>query len=112
MRDGTARVRASDRAGAIPTVSDNTVGYVQRPQPIFPPLSRRMGESGRVALRVQIDTAGRPTEVAVVASSGYPRLDDAATQAARRALFRPYLEAGQPRTVWVSLAIVFALDES
>lgn len=63
-------------------------------------------------LRVHIDTAGQPTEVSVTASSGHPRLDDAARRAARSALFRPYFEAGAARAVWVSLAIVFSLEDS
>lgn len=106
---------ASLSAVAAPTAAPRTVnardvGYLTPPRLSYPPLSRRLGEEGRVTLRVLVDEAGRPGEIHVGTSSGYPRLDDAAVQAARVARFRPYLVDGVAQRVWVLLPIAFSLD--
>jgi protein TonB len=70
---------------------------VQYARPImldYPPVSRRLNESGVVIVRVLIDPDGKPVEVIVQKSSGHSRLDAAAVAAVRRALFRPYRENG------------------
>jgi protein TonB len=94
------------------TVSATDVGYLEPPRVTYPSLSRRLGEQGRVTLRVLVDPQGRPAQVLVMTSSGHPRLDDAATAATRAARFRPYTQDGRPETVWVLLPIVFSLEES
>jgi protein TonB len=94
------------------TVDVSAVGYLEPPRVSYPPLSRRLGEEGRALLRVLVDPSGRPTEVIVSTSSGFSRLDDAATSAARRTRFRPYTENGVARTVWVLMPFVFTLKES
>jgi protein TonB len=94
------------------TVSATDVSYLVPLQLTYPPLSRRLGEEGRVVLRVLVDPQGRPAHLLVAESSGYPRLDEAASRAARAARFRPYTENGQPQTVWVLLPFVFNLEES
>jgi len=70
---------------------------VQYARPImleYPPVSRRLNESGVVIVRVLIDPDGKPVEVIVQKSSGHSRLDAAAVAAVRSALFRPYRENG------------------
>ena len=54
-----------------------------RVDPTYPPASRRAGEQGTVRLKVLVDTNGRPSNVAVAQSSGFPRLDEAAVEAVR-----------------------------
>lgn len=88
------------------------VGYLEPPRVTYPPVSRRLGEEGRVLLRVLVDVQGHPVQVLLAQPSGHARLDDAATSAARRARFRPYTENGVARTVWVLLPIVFTLEAS
>jgi len=91
-------------------VSASEVGYVRAPQPVYPAISRRLGEQGETLLRVLIDTDGRPAQVVVAQSSGVDRLDEAAVTAARRALFHPYRPQGQAQTVWVLIPIAFTLE--
>lgn len=91
-------------------LSATEVGYLEPPRVTYPPVSRRLGEEGRVLLRVLVDPHGRPEQVLLLQTSGYARLDDAAAGAARRARFRPYTENGVARTVWVMLPIVFTLE--
>jgi len=53
----------------------------QREPPHYPALSRRKHEQGEVRMRVEIDEEGRIDSVTIVASSGSPRLDEAAREA-------------------------------
>lgn len=92
------------------TVDAREVGYLTPPRPTYPAVSRRLGEEGRVTLRVLVDAAGLPVQVIVSASSGYARLDDAALHAARGARFRPYAVDGIAQPVWVLVPFVFSLN--
>lgn len=92
------------------TVSASAVQYLSPPRVQYPPLSRRLGEKGRVVLLVLVDEQGRPLQARVQSSSGFQRLDDAAVHAMRGARFRPYTENGVPQAVWVPAPIVFDLE--
>jgi len=92
------------------TLSDAQVGYLDRPSPIYPTHSRRSGEQGLVLVKVLIDTTGRPAQVSVQKSSGFPALDESAVSALKAARFRPYVEGGVPQTVWVTAPINFRLQ--
>ncbi|MBK8766094.1 MAG: energy transducer TonB [Burkholderiaceae bacterium] len=77
---------------------------------MYPAVSRRLGEQGRVLLRVLVGLAGEPERIEVLQSSGYPKLDGAAREAARRSRFRPYVEDGKATPVWALIPIHFALE--
>lgn len=95
---------------ALPKTISSGVEYIQPPQPEYPPLSRRMGEEGRVVLRVLVNAKGHPERVEVQKSSGLPRLDEAGRQAVLRALFRPHIDDGQAVAVYVIVPIKFQLN--
>ena len=80
------------------------------PAPIYPARSRRAGEQGTAMVRVLIDSTGRPTQVSIDKSSGFPALDESAVSAVRAARFKPYSEGGLPRAVWVVAPINFKLQ--
>ena len=61
-----------------------------------PGVSSRLGEYGTVVLRVTVGVNGRATQVQLAKSSGYPRLDNAAIQGARRLRFKPAIRNGVP----------------
>lgn len=86
------------------------VEYIRAPQVEYPALSRRIGEQGRVVLRVLIGREGRAERVEVQVSSGSQRLDDAAVKAAREALYRPYAENGVAISVWALVPTSFELS--
>lgn len=92
------------------TVPATAVEYVDAPSPTYPAASRRLNESGRVLIRVEIDTQGRARQVQLTRSSGSSRLDEAALAAVRAARFKPYTENGQPLVVWTTVPIVFELE--
>ena len=86
------------------------VEYVRPPSPIYPSISRRLGETGIVTLRVLVSTRGTPEQATVQQSSGSTNLDEAGRQAAMRSLFKPYMEDGKPVPVYVLVPINFRLS--
>lgn len=93
-------------------VSESAVSYLVKPVLVFPRISRELGESGTVMLRVLVDEQGRPSEIQVARSSGFQRLDQQAVQAMRAARFKPHLEGGVPRPVWVRTPQTFHLEDN
>jgi protein TonB len=93
-----------------PKTVSTGVQYLRAPEPEYPPLARRMGEEGRVTLRVLVDENGRPTRVDIQKTSGSSRLDEAARQAVLRAMFKPHMEDGRATTVYAIVPITFHLD--
>jgi protein TonB len=90
----------------------SAVSYLVAPVLTYPRASRELGEQGSVLLRVLVDERGRPTEIQVVKSSGYPRLDQQAVQAMRAARFKPHVEDGVARPMWVRTPQTFILEDN
>ena len=84
--------------------------YLDNPPPAYPALSRRLGEEGRVILRVLVSPAGRAEEVQVRSSSGYSRLDEAARDTVRGWKFVPAKRGEQAVAAWVLVPISFRLE--
>ena len=83
--------------------------YLQNPAPSYPPISKRLGEEGKVLLRVFVSADGAPEKVELRASSGFNRLDHAAQEAVARWRFVPAKRGEQAVTAWVVVPIVFSL---
>ena len=107
-----AQASAAPAASSVApkTVSASQVAYLTPPNAIYPARSKRAGEKGIVMVKVYVDATGRPSQVGVQASSGFPALDESALSAVRAARFRPYSEAGVPQAVWVLVPINFVLQ--
>lgn len=86
------------------------VEYIRAPQTVYPAMSRRLGESGVVTLRVLIGVKGLPEQVTVEKSSGFKNLDEAGRQATLRALFKPYTEDGKAVPVYAVVPINFSIS--
>jgi TonB family protein len=71
--------------------------------------SKRIGEQGDVVLRLIVSESGNVEEVVLLRSSGYPRLDRAATVIGRRYRFKPLLIDGKPVKVSTNVLIKFNL---
>ena len=95
---------------ASPKIHASGIEYLQMPQPAYPAAAKRMGEEGKVILRVLVDEKGRPEQIMIQQSSGSPRLDDAAKQAVRRALFKPFIDNGKAVSAFAIVPITFELD--
>jgi protein TonB len=85
------------------------VEYIRAPQPVYPSIARRMGETGTVTLRVLIGEKGLAEQVVVQKSSGSANLDEAGRQAVLRALYKPHIEDGKPVAVYALVPINFQL---
>lgn len=67
-----------------------------RTPPAYPPFSRRLGETGVVVVRVELDEQGRVAMARIKTSSGHARLDEAALTAVKTWQCRPATHNGQP----------------
>lgn len=110
------RMEVNDpQPAAKPTVSAETTeprfdaDYLSNPTPQYPSLSRRLGQEGRVLLRVYVDTQGRPQEVHLLQSSRFKRLDEVAIDTVRRWQFIAAMRGGTPVNSWVQVPILFQL---
>lgn len=84
--------------------------YLQNPAPVYPPLSRKLHEEGRVLLFVQVSAKGDAESVELRKSSGFPRLDEAAMSAVRKWRFVPARRGAEPVASSVVVPLVFRLD--
>lgn len=101
---------APDAAPAPFTPPVFDAGYLENPPPVYPSRSRRMGEQGRVILRVLVTPEGAAADIQVRTSSGYERLDTAARDVVRRWKFVPARRGAQAVAAWVLIPISFRLE--
>lgn len=85
--------------------------YLDNPKPIYPLISRRMREEGRVLLRVKVSANGLATEVDLHTSSGSPRLDQAAIVTVQRWKFVPARRGSEAIAATVLVPIAFSLKD-
>lgn len=97
-------------APAPKAVSASSLRYRVVPPVEVPLASRRLGESGTVALRVIFDVTGAPRQIALLRSSGHARLDEQALAAMRAARIVPYLDNGTPIEVSAVAQLAYELD--
>jgi protein TonB len=80
-------------------------------QPAYPSASIRMNEEGALSLSVLVGADGRVHEAKVAQSSGSSRLDQAAVDEARtRWHLRPATRNGVPFEQWLTLRVIFRLE--
>ncbi|MEX2164491.1 MAG: energy transducer TonB [Sulfuricaulis sp.] len=84
--------------------------YLNNPPPVYPTLSRRLGEQGRVMLRALVRADGQPAEIRINRSSGFSRLDRAALEAVRQWRFIPAQQGNTPVPAWVLVPVSFTLE--
>ncbi len=87
-----------------------TAEAMQEISPKYPSASIRRGEQGLVIIEARVLADGRTSNVRVLKSSGYDRLDQAALEAVRRAKFRPARRYDQAVSSWVTVPIRFAIN--
>ena len=84
--------------------------YLQNPKPAYPPMSRRLGEEGKVVLHVRVSAQGQPLAVDIKQSSGFPRLDEAARSAVERWRFVPARQGNEPVETNILVPLNFTLS--
>ena len=81
-------------------------------KPDYPPASRRAGEEGTVTLSALVLESGRISEIKVVKSSGFEKLDEAALKDVQRNWrFVPGKEDGKPVAMWHTFQVTFRLTD-
>ena len=83
-------------AGPITLSSELSVACPELSAPAYPSLSRRLGEEGKLVLRVELDELGRISVAQILNSSGFKRLDEAAMAAVKTWRCTPPQRNGQP----------------
>ncbi|PPD55458.1 MAG: hypothetical protein CTY10_06925 [Methylotenera sp.] len=86
------------------------VSYLNNPAPDYPATSRRLGEEGRVLMRVLVSADGAAEDVQIEKSSGSDRLDEAAMKAVKRWRFIPAKKNNQALSAYVIVPVKFSLD--
>lgn len=79
--------------------------------PNYPDISKENEEEGVVTLKLTVTPSGQTDGVNVVKTSGFPRLDRAASNAMKRCLFNPALKNGKPIEWVYTQKIRFSLDD-
>ncbi len=110
----TTMPAAETASAALPTAASLTparfdAAYLRNPAPAYPLLSRRLGEQGRVLLRVLVHADGSAMSVEIASGSGYTRLDQAASETVRQWRFIPAMQGDKTVNSWVIVPINFSL---
>ncbi len=84
--------------------------YLQNPKPVYPAISRRQGEEGKVVLRVKVSAQGAALAVEIKQSSGFLRLDNAALAAVEQWRFVPARQGSEAVESAVLVPLQFSLD--
>ena len=84
--------------------------YLQNPSPVYPAISRRLGEQGKVLVRVLIGVNGTPERVEIKRSSGFERLDRAATEYVMKCRYVPGKVNGVIQAMWYEAPVNFVLE--
>ena len=107
----TAAQASTDTAApAAIVMPSSSAAYLNNPRPSYPSISRRMGEQGKVMLRVFVNAQGQPEQIQIQQSSGFDRLDKAAVDAVRRWKFTPGSRNGVAEAMWNIVPINFVLE--
>jgi periplasmic protein TonB len=99
-------------APPVVTAARFDADYLSNPKPEYPSTSRRLGEEGKVTLRVHVSAEGGPLGVEIKHSCGFLRLDEAAKSAVERWRFVPAKRGTETVESWVAVPIVFSLQTS
>ncbi|MGE4399659.1 MAG: TonB family protein [Campylobacterales bacterium] len=88
-----------------------TADYLNNPKPSYPSISRRLGETGTVHLRVYVMPDGTVGQVSLYKSCGFPRLDDCALSTVKKWRFSPAKKGNLAVASWVNVPVDFKLEK-
>ena len=84
--------------------------YLQNPKPAYPPISKRLGEQGKVLVRVLIGMDGNAQKAEIKQTSGAERLDQSAMATVLRWRYTPGKRAGVAEPMWFNVPVNFILE--
>ena len=85
--------------------------YADAFQPDYPASEQRMGNDGKVTVRVLIGTDGRVKQIERVSATSDAFFRATETQALRRWRFRPGTRDGVPQEAWRTMTVTFVLND-
>ncbi|MDP2152147.1 MAG: energy transducer TonB [Methylotenera sp.] len=102
----------NEKVAAAPVIEPPSFGaaYLNNPAPAYPMVARRMGEQGKVLLKVLVSENGKAETVKVDTSSGHHKLDLAAIEAVKKWSFVPAKRSNQPISAYVLVPVNFTLS--
>ena len=103
-------VEPSPPAPARVELPSTDADYLQNPRPVYPPVSKRLGEQGQVIYSVLIGQDGLPISAKLVKSSGFERLDAAAYAAVMRWRYVPGKRNGVAAQMSFNVPINWVLE--
>jgi TonB family protein len=80
------------------------------PVDFYPPQSRKLNEQGSITLVAHVVPTGCATKFAIVETSGFPRLDEAAIGVAEASRYAAATESGEPVEGEVIFRVQFKID--
>jgi periplasmic protein TonB len=89
---------------------DSNADYLANRPPAYPPLSKRLGEQGKVVVRVFIGTDGNATQAEIRTSSGHDRLDQTALKTVQAWKYVPGKVNGEAKAMWFNVPLNFVLE--
>lgn len=101
---------ASDSVAPSLQLPSSVADYLSNPAPVYPVFSQRLGEQGKVVVRVLITRDGHARQGEIYQSSGFERLDQAALRAVMSWRYVPGQHAGVPQDMWFNVPVNFALN--
>jgi len=92
-------------------LTSKKTGLLGAPSPddFYPPASKRRDEQGAIMVRAHIAPTNCATEFAVVVSSGYPELDQAALRVAEASTYAAATQEGQPIEGYTTFKVKFTI---
>lgn len=110
----TSAARPAPATAAPPIVKvelpSSDADYLNNPKLPYPPMSKRLGEQGKVVVHTLIGADGVPQKADIKQSSGFDRLDQAALATALRWRYVPGKRAGVAETMWFNVPFSFVLE--
>ena len=101
---------AAPPALQVVQLPSSNADYLQNPKPAYPPLSKRLGEQGKVIVRVLIGADGVPQKAELRQSSGFERLDQSALTTVLKWRYVPGKRGGVAEEMWFNVPINFVLE--
>lgn len=98
------------RQDAVAVAQDAPPSLISKVEVNYPHEAKRRHHQGTALVLVLVGTNGRPIEVSVATSSGYPELDSSAINAARRLIFKPAIKGGKYVESYVKIPMAFSLN--
>ncbi len=100
----------AEAAPAKVELPSSQASYLQNPPLVYPSMSKRLGEQGKVIVRVLIGADGLPQNAQLKTSSGFDRLDRAAVDYVMKCRYVPGKVGGTAQAMWHDAPVNFVLE--